>query len=111
MDVHNRQSGHDERSERADIDRRIDRLKDPDNKLFQFRIADHDLGVARTADHPGIPALERNDLDAFVHFLHILAGLFVGPVGQAVKSVGEPAMNIRVVDIVESLECRNTMPS
>ena len=89
---------------RANIDRRIDRLKNADDQFFEFGIADDDLRVAGAADHSRIAALERNGFDALVHFLNVAARFFVLPIGQAVKPVGETAVGFGIADIVKSFE-------
>src|SRR5829696_6304763 len=54
MNIHDRQSRHYERSQRTDIDRRIDCLENTNNEFLELDITDHDLRVAGASDHPRI---------------------------------------------------------
>ena len=106
MNVHYRQTRHHERTQRADIDGRVDGLENSDDQFFKLDVADDDLCIAGAADHSRVAALERNDLYAFVHFLHVAMSFTVWPVGQAVKPVGQAAMLFGIADVVKAFELR-----
>ena len=101
MNIHDRQPRHHERTKRTNIDRRIDRLKNTDDQLFEFRIADDDLSVAGAADHTRISAVKCDDLYTFLHFLHIAVCFIERPFCQAIKAICQTPMRIRIVNVIE----------